>query len=50
MNILYIAYSCDPFNGSEDQIGWNIPFINSQDSENKIWVITKKEQKKNIDE
>lgn len=49
MNILYIAYSCDPFNGSEDQIGWNIPFINSQDSENKIWVITKQEQKKNID-
>lgn len=50
MNIIYIAYSCNPFNGSEDQIGWNIPFINAQNnSENEIFVITKKEQRESIE-
>ena len=49
MKIIYIAYSCDPFNGSEDQIGWNIPFYNSQNNKNEIFVITKREQKNNIE-
>lgn len=46
MNILYIAYSCDPYKGSEDQIGWNIPFEASKT--NKVFVITKIEQKESI--
>ena len=48
MNILYIAYSCDPYNGSEDQIGWNIP-LESAKSGNKVYVITKEEQRNNIE-
>ena len=40
MNVLYIAYSCEPFNGSEDQIGWNIPSV-SDEIENVVHVITK---------
>lgn len=44
MNILYIAYSCDPFNGSEDKIGWNIPVESAKINDN-IFVITKMEHK-----
>lgn len=47
MNILYIAYSCDPFQGSEDKIGWNIPFESSK--KNNVYVITKIEHKNIID-
>lgn len=43
MKILYIAYSCNPYAGSEDKIGWNIPFAASSD--NEVWVITKEEQR-----
>lgn len=43
MNILYIAYSCDPYNGSEDKIGWNIPIVSSET--NNVFVITKMEHK-----
>ena len=39
MNILYIAYSCNPFAGSEDKIGWCVPFESSKT--NKVYVITK---------
>ena len=49
MNILYIAYSCDPFNGSEDKIGWNVPFANEKLG-NNVYIITKEEQRKNIEE
>ena len=30
MNILYIAYSCNPFAGSEDKIGWCVPYESSK--------------------
>ena len=42
MNILYIAYSCNPFAGSEDKIGWCVPYESSKT--NKVYVITKEEQ------
>ncbi len=48
MKILYIAYSCSPCNGSEDKIGWNVPFESAK--ENEVYVITLIEQKKYIDE
>jgi len=47
MNILYIAYSCDPYNGSEDKTGWNIPYYNLNG--NNITVITKEEQREHIE-
>jgi glycosyltransferase involved in cell wall biosynthesis len=43
MNILYIAYSCNPYAGSEDKIGWCVPFESSKN--NKVVVITKEEQR-----
>ena len=43
MNILYISYSCDPYNGSEDKIGWNIPLESSKI--NNVYVITKEEHR-----
>ena len=42
MNILYIAYSCNPFAGSEDKIGWCVPYESSKT--NKVYVITKEER------
>lgn len=47
MNILYVAISCNPTNGSEDQIGWSIPFESSKT--NKVWVVTAAEQKPYIE-
>ena len=47
MNILYIAYSCDPYYGSEDKIGWNIPFENSK--EHNVFLITKSEHIKSFE-
>lgn len=47
MNILYIAYSCSPYQGSEDKIGWSVPFESAKT--NKVFVITKTEQKEDID-
>ena len=46
MNILYIAYSCDPYNGSEDKIGWNIPLAASES--HRVFVLTKEEHRENI--
>jgi len=46
MNILYIAYSCEPYKGSEDKIGWNIPLKTSET--NNVFVITKAEHKEPI--
>lgn len=46
MNILYIAYSCDPFNGSEDKIGWNVPIKSAE--KNNVFVITKEEHREVI--
>lgn len=48
MNILYIAISCSPYNGSEDKVGWNIP-LESAKTHEKVCVITRLEQKKYID-
>ena len=48
MNILYIAYSCSPYAGSEDKIGWSIPFESAK--HNKVVVITKEEQRRGIEE
>lgn len=47
MNILYIAYSCNPFAGSEDKIGWCVPYESSKT--NKVYVITKEEQREPIE-
>ena len=43
MNVLYIAYSCSPCHGSEDKIGWQIPWESSR--WNQVYVITKEEQR-----
>lgn len=47
MNILYIAYSCDPYAGSEDKTGWNVPLENSKF--HNVYVITKEEHRESID-
>ena len=47
MTIIYIAYSCDPYNGTEDKLGWYIPYYASKD--NDVIVITKEEQRKSIE-
>ncbi len=47
MNILYIAYSCSPYAGSEDKIGWCVPFESSKT--NQVYVITKEEQREPIE-
>ena len=47
MNILYIAYSCSPYNGSEDKIGWHVPVESAKT--NHVWVITKEEQRPAIE-
>lgn len=47
MNILYIAYSCNPFAGSEDKIGWCVPYESAKS--NKVYVITKEEQREPIE-
>ena len=47
MRLLYISYSCDPYNGSEDQIGWNVPF-NAFMQGNEVIVLTKAEHKASI--
>ena len=47
MNILYIAYSCNPFQGSEDKIGWNVPVESAKT--NKVYVISKEEQRKPVE-
>lgn len=47
MNILYIAYSCDPYEGSEDRIGWSVPFESAKT--NCVYVITKEEQRTSVE-
>lgn len=46
MNVLYIAYSCNPYSGSEDKMGWNIPLESSKI--NEVYVITKEEHRQTI--
>ena len=47
MNILYIAYSCSPYHGSEDKIGWNVPVECAK--KHNVFVITKEEQRPYIE-
>ena len=47
MNILYISYSCNPFAGSEDKIGWCVPYESSKT--NQVYVITKEEQREPVE-
>lgn len=46
MNILYIAFSCSPNNGSEDSVGWNIPLASSKT--NNVFVLTKESARNSI--
>ena len=48
MNIVYIAYSCSPYHGSEDRIGWKVP-LESANNGNSVTVITKIEHKQDIE-
>ena len=48
MNILYIAYSCSPYHGSEDKIGWNVPVECAK--KHNVFVITKEEHRCNIEQ
>ena len=48
MNILYIAYSCMPNQGSEEKIGWNIPLEASK--HHNVFVVTKEEHRKVIEQ
>ena len=47
MNIIYIAYSCAPNNGTEDKLGWYIPYEVSK--KHNVWVITKSQGKEAIE-
>ncbi len=47
MRILYIAQSCDPYNGSEDQIGWQIPWEAAKN--HQVFVITRPEKREPIE-
>lgn len=46
MKILYIAYSCSPYSGSEDKIGWRTPIEAAK--KNEVFVITKEEHREDI--
>lgn len=48
MNILYIAYSCAPDQGSEDKIGWNVPIESAK--MNRVYVITKEEHRESVEQ
>lgn len=47
MNIMYISQSCDPYNGSEDQIGWGIPWEVAKT--HRVSVITRTDLKDSIE-
>ena len=47
MNVLYIAFSCSPYHGSEDKIGWNIPLESAKT--NRVFVITREEQRQYVE-
>lgn len=47
MNILYIAISCSPYEGSEAKIGWNIPKESAE--KNRVFVITMEKNKADIE-
>ena len=47
MNLVYVAYCCAPYNGSEASIGWEIPLNASRT--NKVFLVTVPESKPFID-
>ena len=47
MKILYICYSCSPYNGTEDKLGWYIPYEISK--KHDVWIITKPDGKNEIE-
>ena len=47
MNILYIAFSCSPYHGSEDKIGWNVPLESAKI--NNVFVITREDQRQYVE-
>ena len=47
MNLVYVAYCCAPYNGSEASIGWEIPLNASRN--NKVFLVTVPESKPFID-
>ena len=47
MNLLYIAYSCNPNNGTEDKLGWEIPVCATL--KNNVTIITKPDGQKDIE-
>lgn len=47
MRICYIAYSCSPYRGSEDGIGWSAPLEMSKRAD--VTVVTKVEQKPDVE-
>lgn len=48
MRICYIAYSCSPYGGSEEAIGWNLPYAMARFAD--VTVITKEEQRAAIED
>lgn len=47
MNIIYIAYSCNPYNGTEDKLGWYTPYYASKN--NNVTIITKGESRESVE-
>lgn len=48
MRVLFIAFSCSPYGGSEDAVGWNTPLAMTRGGVD-VTVITRTEQKPYID-
>lgn len=49
MNILYVAFPCNPYVGSESKIGWNIP-LESAKLGNNVSIVTIKDMQKDIED
>lgn len=47
MNILVSAYACEPNKGSEPEVGWS--WVTNLCKENKVFVITRRNNKENIE-
>ena len=49
MNILYVAFPCNPYVGSESKIGWNIPVTSAQTG-NNVLIVTIKDMQNDIED
>ena len=47
MNILVVAYACEPFASSEPGVGWN--FLKEISKFSRVWVVTRSNNKPAID-